>query len=101
MPGAKFPTSTHALKQFFSQLFPDLISSIYHCAACHRLLDEFSLCRKATCANSAKESFICVPLQAQIRRKMEVGRTGMFESDKVTIDCLSSLISICLLESYL
>lgn len=37
MPGSNIPTSPYALRQFFNNLFPDLISSVhYYCSQCHR-----------------------------------------------------------------
>lgn len=65
------PKSAYTLKQFFTRLFPDLVSSIhYYCSCCHRYLVEGSSCGECA-GEAAKESFISVPLQAQLKRKME------------------------------
>ena len=74
LPGAKFPTSPYTLKKFFISLFPDLESSIHHyCSVCHRPIDASSTCSQASCIRTggSKESFISVPLQAQLKRKLE------------------------------
>lgn len=74
LPGAKFPTSPYTLKKFFISLFPDLESSIHHyCSVCHRPVDASSSCTQASCIRTGgtKESFISVPLQAQLKRKLE------------------------------
>ena len=59
------PTSSYTLKQFFAALFPDLISSIhYYCSRCHCYLE-----KSVSCSRCEGES--TVPLQGQIKRKME------------------------------
>lgn len=72
VPQGQLPRSAYKLKQFFSSMFPDLISSIhYYCKCCHRLLSDSSTCSEPTCTGSSKESFISVPLQSQLKRKLE------------------------------
>ena len=65
------PKSAYTLKQFFTSLLLNLVSSIhYYSSCCHHYLVERSSCGE--CAGEApKESFISVPLQAQLKRKME------------------------------
>ena len=65
------PTSSYTLKQFFAALFPDLISSIhYYCSRCHCYLEKSVSCSRCV-DESTVDSFVSVPLQAQIKRKME------------------------------
>ena len=65
------PTSSYTLKQFFAALFPDLISSIhYYCSRCHCYLEKSVSCSRCV-GESTIDSFVSVPLQAQIKRKME------------------------------
>lgn len=73
LPGSKIPTSPYALRRFFNSLFPDLISSVhYYCSQCHRPIDAQALsCSQRSCHDSTKESFICIPLEAQLKRKLE------------------------------
>ena len=64
-------TSSYTLKQFFAALFPDLISSIhYYCSRCHCYLEKSVSCYRCV-GESTIDSFVSVPLQAQIKRKME------------------------------
>ena len=71
MMSNNLPTSSYTLKQFFATLFPNLISSIhYYCSHCHCYLEESVSCSRCV-GESTIESFISVPLQAQIKRKME------------------------------
>lgn len=70
--GANLPKTVYALKQFFVKLFPDLRSSIhYYCTCCHVIVPVGKVCRRPECVGYKTSEFISVPLQAQLKRKLE------------------------------
>lgn len=80
------PTSSYTLKQFFATLFPDLVSSIhYYCSRCHCYLENSASCSRCV-GESTIDSFVSVPLQAQIKRKME-GKSVTITACVMTILC--------------
>ena len=88
--------SAYALKRFFGELFPDLDSSVHaYCGSCHQPLEGDTSCVRPQCADSTKETFVSVPLQAQLlKRKME-GRPVVLGIRFVYTQTLSSSLLQC------
>ena len=71
MPMSDNLPSSYTLKQLFAALFPNLISSIhYYCSRYHCYLEKSVSCSRCV-GESTVDSFVSVPLQAQIKQKME------------------------------
>lgn len=63
--------NAYALKRF-CELFPDHDSSVHvYCGSCHQPLECDTSCVRPQCAGSTKQTFVSVPSQAQLKRKME------------------------------
>ena len=93
---AKVPKTIRALKQFFIDVFPELqLSEHWYCSCGHRILQTASqLCGRRGCENSRTSHFISVPLEHQLKRKLE-GRHTLLISNVSTLSVSARLVVTC------
>lgn len=65
------PKACTLLRSFFTDLFPDITSTLNSCcSSCLQPLHS-TVCNRIECIGSHAEKFITIPLEAQLRRKLE------------------------------
>jgi len=63
--------SVYSLEKFFTDLFPDITSTLNsYCSSCLQPLHS-TVCNRIECIGSHAEKFVTIPLEAQLRRKLE------------------------------
>lgn len=90
---AKLPTTVHKLKNFLSDLFPDMQADINaYCSFCHRLLPSpLAMC--SLCPESRTERFVTIPLQPQFKRMLEGKQSTLIRMKVSNIYLLFSIPS--------
>ena len=88
---AKSATSLYKLRKFFESNFNDLGSQLYtYCIKCHRLLEgdpDLTVCPSG-CGGSQVNKFLYVPIQPQLKKKLE---------GKCVCVCVCACVHACML----
>ena len=82
------PKSIYQLKNFFMQIFPEVVATPYqYCKVCHELLTDMRKICSSGCQSAKIGEFIYVPVGPQLKIKLQ-GNNSLCVYGTITISCL-------------